>query len=54
MMEWPVSDLKREITKVAAVGIGACVLVGTLVGIVVDTLIHHIRDEGISDHFRKG
>lgn len=47
------TDLKREITKVAAVGLGACVLVGTLIGIVIDTLVHHIRDEGISDHFRK-
>ncbi len=53
-MDWPVGKLEREISKVAAIGIGACVLIGTLIGIVVDTLVHHIRDEGISDHFNKG
>lgn len=45
--------LKREITKVAAIGIAVCTGVGLVVGIAIDTLIHQMRDEGRSDHFKK-
>lgn len=45
--------LERDLAKIGVIAGGVVLAIGAVIGIVIDTLIHHIRDEGISEHFRK-
>jgi hypothetical protein len=49
---WDMPDLHRDLTRIAAVFLGAATLIGATIGWVGHQLFEHLHDEGRSDHFR--